>query len=93
MIYYSTGISPYLPKMGATVDCNNDITVDILLKGGLIVKDLNDLEECKNEVAEIVEPIAEVIETVEQPVEKVVKVEKPKGRPKGKVVKKKIIKK
>lgn len=75
MTYYSTGKSSYLKKAGTAVEETNLTTAQILIKKGHLVESLDELQE----------KVVEVVEKVEQPVEKVIKVEKPKGRPKGKV--------
>jgi len=86
MIYYSTGKSSYLKKVGTAVEETNLTTAQILIKKGHIVESLEQLKPQKEEVVE-------VVETIEQPVEKVIKVEKPKGRPKGKVTVKRQVRK
>jgi len=71
-MYYSTGKSPYLKKVGTAVE-TDEATAQILIKKGFITDMLEDL-------------VVEKVETVETPVEHTVQKQlyKPKGRPKRK---------
>lgn len=60
MTYYSTGLSKHLPKRGKPIECNNAITVDILLKKGCIVETLAELTTKVETVNVVKEQIIEV---------------------------------
>ena len=48
-MYYSTGRSPHLPKVGVAVEVECTITAEVLIKKGFIVESEDDLATYKKE--------------------------------------------
>jgi hypothetical protein len=74
MIYYSTGVSPFMRKKGQPIECF-ERTAESLIKKGYLVTTIEELET-NTEVVDIKENAPVELEQK--------KVYKPKGRPKRK---------